>query len=117
VVRNTVDGLLDGQRHATMVTACGRRGPMRPREDLGRWPANFILTGLDADPLICADCLVLWDAAEEKGRLLVRWVSTYARQWAAAGAVLFLEAPSHVCAKCRERRRDYVALSVLERAQ
>lgn len=88
-----------------MTTACGKRGPIRPREDLGVLPVQTHLHVFDEAPLVCEDCLVAWDAAEESGRLRVYWLQNDKREWRSHGAPLFLEQPTRwgVCSTCHGR--------------
>lgn len=86
----------NGRPHSTMVTACGKRGPIRPRDDLGALPVqvsafNFAVD--EDDPLVCEACSVAWDAAESEGKLLVLWVRNLKRAWRSGGAPLFALAP------------------------
>lgn len=91
-----------------MVTACGKRGPIRPRDDLGSLPVQLparqtriLLDGVelvtpsyaDEVPLVCEACAVRWDAAEAEGKLRVMWTMNRRRQWRAHGAPLFMANP------------------------
>lgn len=71
-----------------MVTACGRRGPIRPRDDLGALPVTLPLGLFDEAPLVCDECRVAWDQAEELGELVTMWTSNTKREWRAHGAPL-----------------------------
>lgn len=89
---------------ATLVTACGRRGPIFVRDDVGRYPTQLLLSPqqAEAEGLVCPECNVAWDAAEEAGALQVVWTNNGKRQWAAGGAVVFAERPvPHSCRNCR----------------
>lgn len=89
-----------------MVTACGKRGPLKPREDLGAFPVDLFDAQERAhfDALICPECLVAWDRAEEEGRLLHVWAMNMKREWHAHGAPLVITPPSRVvsCPRCRD---------------
>lgn len=101
----------------TMVTACGKRGPIRSRDTIGVLPVQVSMPIYDEAPLVCGECQVLWDKAEEDGALLTRWVSDFSREWRGPGAVLFRERPTRQpCRQCRgDTGRDYVPITVIPR--
>ena len=84
-----------GRPHSTMVTACGKRGPIRPRDDLGALPVQAVAFDFmaDEDLLVCSACSVAWDEAEQAGKLLVLWVQNLKRAWRSGGAPLFIAPP------------------------
>ena len=88
-----------------MVTACGKRGPIRPREDLGALPVSLGLTLFDEAPLVCEECCVAWDDAEARNRLVLWWARGDKREWRSHGAPLTKEQPLRwgVCAVCNGR--------------
>ena len=108
-----------GEDHQIMVAACGKRGPIRARETgVG---AQLELGREIAGGRSCAECEVRWDAAEQTGAIVVRWLSNASRSWAAAGAVLWKKRPEpYRCVRCGRKedsssfRPDSMAVVVRE---
>lgn len=92
--------------HFTLVTACGKRGPIKLRES-GAPPQDLFPEATDWERGVCPDCLVRWDEAEETGSLQVVWTMNGKTEWLAGGAVVFVEPP--MCPKCRARHSQPVS--------
>lgn len=99
-------GILRPHRHGdasafTLVTACGRRGPIKVRESAA--PPPDLLSKISTDTQwergVCPDCLVRWDAAEEGGHLEIVWALNGKSAWHAGGAVVWTDPPP--CPKCK----------------
>lgn len=93
--------------HYVLTSACGKSGPMKVRDDLGHFPVD-LFTPTQAQPtsLVCPECEVAWDKAEDEGRLLTVFVHNGKRAWSAKGAPVFLEPPTRhqQCWSCAGRR-------------
>lgn len=87
-----------GEPHFTLVTACGKRGPIKLRESAAP-PQDLFPEATDWERGVCPDCLVRWDEAEGAGSLQIVWALNGRTQWQVGGAVVWSEAPP--CPKCR----------------
>jgi len=86
----------------TLVSACGKRGPIEVREN-GAPPDDLFPEAWTWEHGICKDCLVAWDRAEGAGALQVVWSLNGKTGWAAGGAVVWRELPH--CHGCAEPHR------------
>lgn len=87
--------------HFTLVTACGKRGPIKTRESAAPPADLFAETDTTWERGVCPDCLVRWDEAEGGGALQIVWALNGKTEWQAGGAVVFSNPPT--CSKCRGR--------------
>lgn len=72
-----------------LTTACGKRGPIRVREDIGTYPISTsqpFLLAVEPERFECEKCAVAWDEAEQNGRIEPRYIHNGHRQWRGPGA-------------------------------
>lgn len=95
----TASGAVEELPYTTLTSACGKRGRISTREHVGGALRRDLF--LSADEGVCPECLVLWDAAEEKGLLAVVWTHNAREEWLGPGAVVERNEPSPwACANC-----------------
>jgi hypothetical protein len=76
-----------------LVSACGRRGPIRAREGVVP-PQEDLLVVVAAVFRVCPECGVKWDNEEQAGRLVEVITPSGAREWAGPGTVVHEEEPT-----------------------
>ncbi len=113
-------GALKDSKHpkqARMVSACGRRGPIRARKQLHVQLDAFDLGHVADQIVICPGCVVAWDKAEEAGGVLEMFSANGNQAWSSGGAPLFYEEPNHRPLRWRAKGQPSRKLVVIVRTE
>lgn len=84
---------------APMVTACGRRGPIRVREGIAETEHTSLGIALSTGVRGCPECMVLWDWSEEHTAFVHLFNNFGQPEWKGPGASLSIGVST--CNRCR----------------